>query len=762
MISRKLCVLSLAFLAGTAAAEYELRLLWCFLFFFGFVWMYVVCRQYKKSVKAIFWSAAFVVLASLGSVNSYLEQSFCRTYLSKLYDGQKCQVQGEIYQKTKEDCYYYLKNCMVQLGKNKYSCNQILLYLNAEEYSIGEILCVNGDIQTFSLPVNEGNYNERAYYKSLNIDFRVNARKVLAVYGRKNVFREKLYQVRERLKKNFQEAMPKKDAGILAAVTLGDKSIMDLDRKKMYQEAGISHFYSISGLHISILGMTLYRFLKKRGAGFFCTGLTAAVFMLAYGELIGFGVSASRAIGMFLLLVYAKYRGRSYDRPTSLALMAAFLAKENPYLLHHAGYLLSFGAVLGVIFAETTFLDGAKKEGQKKGTFLVSFCILLVTVPVLCQYFYSVSLYSVFINLFVLPCMGILLGLGMFGGVLCSLFPFAGKLVLFICHLILLWFDGLCGLFLKMPYASLITGTLPVWMLVLWYGILFAVKKVKKSRKKLAASVCVLLLFIMVLIPRQHSFELDVLDVGQGDGIYISVGDGTHIFLDGGSVDVAKAGTYRILPFLKYKGVRAVDYWFVSHCDADHINGLCEIIESGYPIKNLVISKYVTKDKAWEALRESAEKQEIPILKMDKGDAVKSHTWSIKCLAPGSYKGEKDRNGSSLVLYFEHEKMTGFFGGDIGKEQEMELVWEGNLKEVDLYKASHHGSAFSCSRAFLDCIRPKVTVISCSMKNRYGHPAKETIERLFAAGSRIYETRSMGQIKIRDIRLEAEGFRVLE
>ena len=74
MISRKLCVLSLAFLAGTAAAEYELRLLWCFLFFFGFVWMYVVCRQYKKSVKAIFWSAAFVVLASLGSVNSYLEQ----------------------------------------------------------------------------------------------------------------------------------------------------------------------------------------------------------------------------------------------------------------------------------------------------------------------------------------------------------------------------------------------------------------------------------------------------------------------------------------------------------------------------------------------------------------------------------------------------------------------------------------------------------------------------------------------------------------
>lgn len=781
MPERKLCVLSLSFLIGTAAAEYGLFLLWCVLFLFGLLWLYVIYRYYGKSVKTFIWCAAFVVTAFVGIVNSEVKQSFRSAYLSEIKDGQECKVQGEIYQKTKDgtDCCYYLKNCMVQFKQKNYSCDQILLYRIAEEYSIGEILYVKGNIKVFSLPVNEGGYNERAYYQSLKIDFAVNGSQVLAVCGRKNGWKEHLYMLREHLKKNFQTAMPDEDAGILAAVTLGDKTSMDEKRKKMYQDAGISHFYSISGLHISLLGMTLYHFLRKRGLGYLGTGILAAVFMFFYGEMIGFGISANRAIGMFLLLVYAKYRGRSYDMPTALAVMAAVLAGENPFLFHHAGYLLSFGAVSGVIFAGLLLADGKAKEGQKradgqksgvvqkitnsmKETFLVSLCIQIVTLPVMCQYFYSISAYAVFLNLMVLPCMGVLLGAGILGGILCSLFPFGGKLVLFLCHLILLWFDAVCSFFLKMPYASLITGTLPMWFPILWYGMIFAAGFVKKFRQKLFVPACTLLCVFLFFRPGQCEFELDFLDVGQGDGIYMAAGDGTHIFLDGGSADAAKVGTYRILPFLKYKGIRRIDYWFISHCDADHINGLSEIIESGYPIRYLVVSKYMPDDKAWKALRDSAEKKGISILNMDRGDAVKGSRWSIKCLAPDKPQETSDRNGSSLVLYLQHEKLTGFFGGDIGKEQEMELVRSGNMPQADVYKVSHHGSASSSSSAFLDCIKPKVAVVSCSMRNRYHHPAKETLKQLSAAGSRIYETRHMGQIKIRDIRLEAEGFAVLK
>ena len=72
---------------------------------------------------------------------------------------------------------------------------------------------------------------------------------------------------------------------------------------------------------------------------------------------------------------------------------------------------------------------------------------------------------------------------------------------------------------------------------------------------------------------------MDMVDVGQGDGILV-VGDNNYFF-DGGSTDVKNVGTYRILPFLKYKGIDHIDYWFVSHADMDHVSGVFEVLESG-------------------------------------------------------------------------------------------------------------------------------------------------------------------------------------
>ena len=85
-------------------------------------------------------------------------------------------------------------------------------------------------------------------------------------------------------------------------------------------------------------------------------------------------------------------------------------------------------------------------------------------------------------------------------------------------------------------------------------------------------------------------WRVTYFDVGQGDATYISDGEGTSIFIDGGSTTEKEVGKYRILPFLKAKGVRQIDYWFVSHCDEDHYSGLLEAIESGYKIENIIFS----------------------------------------------------------------------------------------------------------------------------------------------------------------------------
>ncbi len=116
-----------------------------------------------------------------------------------------------------------------------------------------------------------------------------------------------------------------------------------------------------------------------------------------------------------------------------------------------------------------------------------------------------------------------------------------------------------------------------------------------------------LLLLAVLGVPRSGEAELDMLDVGQGDGCYLQTKEGYHLFVDGGSSNVGKVGTYRILPFLKYKGVKKIDCWVVSHTDEDHISGLREILSSGYPVEYLAVAEQMPRDKNWEELEALAE-----------------------------------------------------------------------------------------------------------------------------------------------------------
>lgn len=105
--------------------------------------------------------------------------------------------------------------------------------------------------------------------------------------------------------------------------------------------------------------------------------------------------------------------------------------------------------------------------------------------------------------------------------------------------------------------------------------------------------------------------QLDILDVGQGDGIFYRFESGTCIFIDGGSSDRKQLGDNVIMPFLKYNGIQSISYWFVSHADSDHISGLSEVIDSGYTIEHIVVAEAAAKEEAMEELLLKLRKQEL-------------------------------------------------------------------------------------------------------------------------------------------------------
>jgi len=243
-----------------------------------------------------------------------------------------------------------------------------------------------------------------------------------------------------------------------------------------------------------------------------------------------------------------------------------------------------------------------------------------------------------------------------------------------------------------------------------------------------------------------------MLDVGQGEGIYICDGNGHDYFVDGGSSDVSKVGEYRILPFLLCRGIKKIDGWFVSHCDEDHISGLLEIMESGYLIKRIYLYEKVTVDDALKNLLFTAEKCGIQVVYLDTGEGLKTKGVEFLCMNLPMDSGEKSaddkKNDNSLILkvQFGKEEFSALLAGDIGSGIEDELSDEWELEEIFIFKATHHGSKNSNGENILNEMKPGITMISCGEGNRYGHPHEEALQRIRNIKSRIYRTDENGQM----------------
>lgn len=174
--------------------------------------------------------------------------------------------------------------------------------------------------------------------------------------------REKLFAFRRRLHDRLAKVFPEKEASVMQTLLLGEKEEMDAEVKALYQRNGIAHILSISGLHITLLGMGCYRLLKRLGAPVRVAAAGGAMTLLLYGMMVGMSVSASRAIGMYLLQMLGIFVGRTYDMLTGVGLLAALLVLQQPERLGDVSFLMSFGAVLGICLLTPVFAGDGRED----------------------------------------------------------------------------------------------------------------------------------------------------------------------------------------------------------------------------------------------------------------------------------------------------------------------------------------------------------------------------------------------------------------
>ena len=823
----------------------------------------------ERGIRFAVLVAGMPVMLLLGALCVEKQDAFRSVYLSVLEEGQSVRLAGKINRvEEKTNCfYYYLTDCSVEQSDHLMPCNDVLAYVSSDDYSVGQILILQGTISLFDEATNEGQFDSRAFYRSQKIDFGVWVDSVERVEGKSDRFRVWLSRVRVEL--GIPLSRYADDDGVLSAMLLGDKTSLDSEIRSLYQKSGIAHVLAISGLHISLLGMALYRLLRHRcGLTYLWAGIVAASFLVAYTLMTGNAVSARRATGMLIVYLVADLLGRSYDMLSALSLIVILLLWENPFLVTNSGFQFSVAAVVGigvgqgvlvprvgswkVVYGrrkkqddvvrcdaakcdvakrdaakcdvakrDATKCDAAKRDAAKCDAerirmqnlvdwmkrrmdkclpgMMISLSIQFFTLPLVAYYYYEIPVYAILLNIPVLALIPYVLGLAVFGsltGQIAFLQPLSFALCR-VCGWVLHGYRWLCDASLLLPGARMITGKPSEVRVVVYYGLLGAFYYVlwcgmKKKQRQMCTKgaqaekqewirswfgfglgLVLVLLLTFLFVRGKPEFELDILDVGQGDAIYLCASDGTNFMIDGGSTDVKKVGTYRILPFLKAKAIRKVDYWFVSHTDEDHISGLVEVMESGYAVGTLVLAEAQKEDEKAHGLAELAQKNGIRVCYMKAGDVLgtrkedvvnernRAETFRIECLYPTNNNDSEDVNDRCLVLYYEDENFSAFFGGDISSEVEEQLVSAGKCRQTDVLKASHHGSKYSNSDVLLHALHPRLTIASAGKKNRYGHPSPEAIARVGESGSAFYSTIDYGRIRVRfvDGEMVAEPYR---
>lgn len=638
----------------------------------------------------------------------------------------------------------------------------------------GMTVSVSGRAELFEGPRNPGEFDYRLYNRSKKLRVKIRGRDASLTHRSVPPYRQLINRTRQKAEAVLEQFCEPEDMGIYRALLLGDQTLLSGEVRELYQESGIAHLLAVSGLHVSLIGMGLYGLLRRFGMGYGGSGVLAGAVLLFYGGLTGFGPSVFRALAMILCAFLASYLGRTYDLLSAAALSLFLLTFDSPYQLFAGGVQLSYGAVAAVGLGNE-LSRGFNRKGR---TLWISFCIQIVTYPILLYHFFEFPVYSFILNLIVLPLMAYVVGSGLcavfFGAlaqqaaVLAPSFVWSRAAALFLGkaavgalgtgHYLLQFYGFCCELSLKLPFHTLTPGRPALLKIVLYYLFLALIfcqvgawleKSGNKGRVKLFGA-CFLCVLLLAVNPR-YGFEADVLDVGQGDGIFLEAG-GKRILVDCGSAQLKSVGKNRLIPFLKSRGITRLDYVFVTHGHLDHVSGIRYLLEEGgIPIDLLVFSCLSRGDETCEELAGLQEKAGGRVAFMEAGQSLADGRLELTCLYPAPGDRADDKNDQSLVLLASYGEFHLLLTGDLeenGEEQLLEAHKAILPQGITVLKAGHHGSKTSTTKELLNRFNPGGAILSYGEGNTYGHPSKEVVDRLEGRGITVWETAESGMISI--------------
>lgn len=695
-------------LLGEAAVITE-NYFWCVIILLTTI-LWIVRNKNIRSMVALFFMSIFFVMGVLNIMSTGKKEKLC----TEIGDRElPCTVSGKIKEiKTDglRDTYYITADSIVSSEFAYKGKIGIVIYTSAGkerknnpgntdhiylDYINGDYICMSGTVSVPDSATNPGNFDQYIYLRNKGYYLCISNGTIESGNHRPYSIEGFLYGIKNRCTKIIDNSFDSESAGIVKAMLVADKSTLDKNIKKLYSENGIAHIMAISGVHVAIIGMTLYGFLRKLRIGRLISGTFSIAIIILYGIMTGMSSSTERAVIMLILSIAAEYFGRKTDAPTSMGFAMIIMVLGNPYVILDAGFQLSFAAITGVTVVAPQLRkllrmfkrfikesDEKKKQKHKKimslrkmiikliDALVVGIASFITTTPVIIYYYYQFPPYSILINLIVIPLVSLIVG-GSILVVLTGLF-FTGAAVAmtYPVRLILFGYKYLCIFASGLPGASVLVGHISIGMVFVYYlsvVLIFAILRMIRIGKTERGGPILYLMLATVLsltvvyevYSYDKSLKIVYMDVGQGDGVLLRTSGHGGILIDGGSSSNKRVGEYVMVPVLKYYGVSEVEYAFVSHGDVDHVSGLEYLLneeQSGVHVVNLVLPEYGDHD-ALQELKSEATANNVNIIYMKPGDNITynhqhAENINIECLYPDEEAGQGvlDTNNLSMIL----------------------------------------------------------------------------------------------------------------
>ena len=567
-------------------------------------------------------------------------------------------------------------------------------------------------------------------------------------------------------------------AGVVTAILIGDRTGLDPEDERRLQDAGTYHVIAISGGNVALLTVMLIAAGRVLRVPPRASAAASILFLAGYGYTAGLAASVLRATLAGVVYMSSQVVDQRGAPLNALAVAAACAVAVDPLTVLDAGFILSFGATLGIILAASRLVPARGPRGRPRLQVLVRAALLAVAGlgaatmsaelalgPVSAQLFGRVTFAGLGLNFIAIPLMSIIQVAGMAAVAVQGVWPLLASGCGWIAHVGTIALLRSAALVDAAPWLVRDVPPPAMWVVALWYAgcaaLLASWAGGWGTRLRVAGGVLVLLSGILVfdgpVVARRESIlavepgwtRVVFLDVGQGDATLVWPDRSPPMLIDAGGAPNSgfDLGRRVTVPALWALRLNRLGPLVLTHGDPDHIGGAPAVLRALRP-SEVWEGIPVPRQGPMQALHAAATGAGMAWVERRTGQRIPAGAATITVLNPPDpdWERQKVRNDDSIVLEVRVGDVAFVFPGDISRAVEPDVAAHFSPAPIVILKAPHHGSAGSSSQPFIDALEPRAVVFSAGQRNPFGHPAAVVVARYQASGVDIFSTAADGAV----------------